>query len=164
MNISTREDFIEREETSWLYIRRELTDGTIDRENVLNENDPNYTPYLEDQLYSLEDDTIFLGCVNYLCPITNENQLYDVINGAKYSSIAGYVVQVYDYPFSNLNADIQTYADLFWRTHLKCVNCGISLTIRDLTLNNIQVDEYFNNYECVIFDAGCVDFFCKEFV
>lgn len=154
---------IEEDEPESFIITRARLDGSINIEDVVDiyENTGNVTPELESTLQFIPPMQFFLACINCTFPIAYSDVVSDVINNVKHPSIpAAYVVQMYE--LIHLNVNITSVSNIFWQTHLKCVNCGISLTIRALNQYNVQVDEYTNEHFCIMFDSSCVDFLCKH--
>lgn len=156
-----REEELSEDEPETFIIKRARLDGSIIEEEVnIYENAGNVTPELELSLQLIPPMRIFVACINCLFPISYSDVISDVVNCVKHESIpAAYVVRMYE--LIHLNVNVESVSDIFWQTHLKCVNCNISLSIRSLNQYNVQVDEYSNDNYCIIFDATCVDFLCK---
>lgn len=147
---------------SFVIMRARMDGSIIDEENVYADS-VSLTLELDFALRLMPPMTIFLGCNNCLFPISFTDDISDVIYCVKQPTIpAAFVVQVFENSMIHSNVDVENVSDIFWRTHLKCGNCGILLSIRSLNQNNAQVDEYSNENNCIIFDANCVDFLCKQ--
>lgn len=161
-NDPIEDELLENEPETFILTRARFDGSIIEGEEVdIYENAGNVTPELELMLQLVPPMHIFVACINCLYPIAYSDAISDVINCVKHESIpAAYVVRMYE--LLHLNLIVESVSDIFWKTHLKCVNCNISLSIRSLNQYNVQVDEYFDDHYCIMFDASCVDFLCKR--
>lgn len=125
---------------------------------VEEEDDENFNASIE----SIPPLEYYIGCVNCEHPITFADEIVDVINSVKHPHIPiAYVLPAFQNSLVLTYTNIEQFMPIHWQTHLRCVNCSISLSITSLNIFNTIIDEYCNDDRCVILDAASVAFYQK---
>lgn len=147
----------------YIVIRVALNGQIIDSNDVVDEQDVNFTFQLSFQLQIVPLLVDFIACINCLYPIAYKDEIVDVIYTHRYPRLPiAYVLRAYDNSLIISNTSIGDFSEIYWMTQVKCRNCRILLSISSLNMYNSNVDEYINENPCIILDAGSVGFFCKQ--
>lgn len=159
-------NYIEQEDNNtnsrYIVVRVQHDGQIFDGQDAIDVFDVNFTMELSIALELLPSMQDFIGCVNCMFPVAFKDEICNVIYTPHHPYIpAAYVVTIFNTVILS-NTVLINFSDIHWQSHVKCCNCRISLTVTSLNIYNVQVDEYTNEQPCIILDASCVSFFCKQ--
>lgn len=120
-----------------------------------NAVDTQYSNLLHDAIINMPILSNYIGCINCGLPIAMQRDVINVIPNARHP----YLVAAYSIPrfaMFTVYVRIVTNSIIIWHNAVRCLNCGILLTVPALTVFNQMIDEYTSNFDCIILDASTI--------
>lgn len=139
----------------------DINGESLSDRDMMDVHDPNFTEELVMVIFDMPAMIDFVGCVNCRYPISKNCDIETVIYSNRYRNIPiAFVIPLYENSIVLHNTLIGPISEIYWRTAVRCNNCGILLSIPALTIYNTMIDEYFNDLDqqTIILDSSSVCF------
>lgn len=138
----------EEEEFSENYVNRNYSD-----EN--GQDSVNYTSNVQRAVESMPAGVDYYRCINCWHPVAFADEVTTTIYANRHPGIqVAHVIRMFPYSLPLFFTVFENLSRIYWKTHVRCLNCRIFLSIPALNTFNVGIDEYSSDGPCVILDAG----------